>query len=160
MNPYLIDQQEADRLGRLDTVLYYSTEWDEFWSFVGSKAHQRWTWYLLERRTGLIVAWQNGRRQDAVLQALLDKVAHLSIGICYSDDWGGYERVVSGQYLHRVGKEHTWRIERRNLNFRTHLKRLSRRTLCFSKDEGIHDRVVSMYIECYYYRHGQFSDAA
>ncbi|MGX9726453.1 MAG: IS1 family transposase [Candidatus Electronema sp. VV] len=28
-------------------------------------------------------------------------------------------------------------MERRNLNFRTHIKRLNRRTICFSKNEKI-----------------------
>lgn len=49
-------------------------------------------------------------------------------------------------------------IERKNLNFRTHLKQLSRRTICFSKDEDIHDNVIGMYIEKYYYKSGTFGD--
>ena len=53
---------------------------------------------------------------------------------------------------HGIGKENTWKIERKNLNFRTHLKRLNRRTICFSKSEQIHDNVIGMYIEKYYYR--------
>ncbi|MGR0481310.1 MAG: IS1 family transposase [Candidatus Electronema sp. V4] len=32
-----------------------------------------------------------------------------------------------------AGKANTWKAERRNLNFRTHLKRLNRKTVCFSK---------------------------
>ncbi|MDR1582354.1 MAG: IS1 family transposase, partial [Prevotellaceae bacterium] len=39
----------------------------------------------------------------------------------------------------------TWKIERKNLNFRTHLKRLNRKTVCFSKNEQIHDNVIGMY---------------
>jgi insertion element IS1 protein InsB len=45
---------------------------------------------------------------------------------------------------HIIGKSDTWRIERLNLNFRTHIKRLNRRTICFSKDEKIHDNVIGM----------------
>ncbi|MDR2064730.1 MAG: IS1 family transposase, partial [Prevotellaceae bacterium] len=41
----------------------------------------------------------------------------------------------------------TWKIERKNLNFRTHLKRLNRKTICFSKNEQIHDNIIGMYIE-------------
>ena len=33
---------------------------DDFWSFVGSKSNQRWTWSRLI--AGL--AWHNGKRQD------------------------------------------------------------------------------------------------
>jgi insertion element IS1 protein InsB len=30
-------------------------------SFVGSKKNQRWTWYIVERKSGIIIAWENGR---------------------------------------------------------------------------------------------------
>ena len=39
---------------------------------------------------------------------------------------------------HRVGKQNTQEIERKNLNGRTWIKRLARKTLCFSKLEAIH----------------------
>jgi IS1 family transposase len=32
----------------------FSAEMDEFWSFVQTKGNQRWTWYAIERRTGII----------------------------------------------------------------------------------------------------------
>ena len=48
----------------------------------------------------------------------------------------------------------TWKIERKNLNFRTHIKRLNRKTICYSKDEEIHDNVIGMYIARHYYRKG------
>ncbi|MDR2927228.1 MAG: IS1 family transposase [Cytophagaceae bacterium] len=32
---------------------------------------------------------------------------------------------------HFIGKANTWKTERKNLNFRTHLKRLCRKTICF-----------------------------
>ena len=58
-----------------------------------------------------------------------------------------------------IGKDNTWKIERKNLNFRTHIKRLNKKTICFSKNEKIHDNVIGMYIEKYYFRHGNFADA-
>ena len=159
MNPYLVDQLEAQQLNELEVVVNYTTEWDEFWSYVGSREHPRWTWYLTEKRSGVVLAWQNGRRKDQVLQKLLDKVAHLPIRVCYTDDWGAYRRLFPEEYLHVVGKDNTWRIERKNLNFRTHIKRLNRKTICFSKNATIHDNVIGMYIEKYYFRHGTFADA-
>ena len=32
-------------------------ECDEMWSFVGSKAHQRWLWYAIDHATGKILAY-------------------------------------------------------------------------------------------------------
>ncbi|MGX9728756.1 MAG: IS1 family transposase [Candidatus Electronema sp. VV] len=49
---------------------------------------------------------------------------------------------------HAIGKADTWRIERRNLNFRTHIKRLNRRTICFSKNEKIYDKFMIMSSAC------------
>ena len=47
---------------------------------------------------------------------------------------------------HWVGKEGTQRIERNNLNFRTHLKRLQGETICFSKADDMHEAVTKLYI--------------
>lgn len=157
MNPYLLDQVEAGKLQQLEVEFYLSTEWDEFWSFVGNKANQRWTWYALERSSGCIVAYHNGRRSDESLQALINKVSHLPIKISYTDDWGAYQRKFPVDYWHLIGKDNTWKIERKNLNFRTHLKRLNRKTICFSKNETIHDNVIGLYINRYYFKHGCFS---
>ncbi|MFI0397837.1 MAG: IS1 family transposase, partial [Thiolinea sp.] len=38
-----------------------------------------------------------------------------------------------------------------NLNFRTHLKRLARRTICFSKSVDIHDKVIGEYIARHFF---------
>ena len=106
-----------------------------------------------------MLAWENGRRQDEVLKILLQKVAHLPILICHTDDWGAYTRLFPKEYLHIIDKDNTWKIERKNLNFRTHLKRLHRKTICFSKNTQIHDNVIGMYIETYYYKYGCYAEA-
>jgi IS1 family transposase len=30
---------------------------DEFWSYVQNKGNQRWTWYAMERQSGVVPAW-------------------------------------------------------------------------------------------------------
>jgi IS1 family transposase len=47
---------------------------------------------------------------------------------------------------HRTGKEGTRATERNNLNFMTHLKRLQRHTICFSKSEEMRDAAIKLYI--------------
>ena len=153
-----MDKYETGQLAMLEVDIFYRTEWDEFWSFVGSKANKRWTWYIVERNSGLVVAWQNGDRSAATLQKLLDLVENLPIRVCYTDNWAAYSKLLPEKYFHIIGKDNTWKIERKNLNFRTHLKRLSRKTICFSKNEDIHDNVIGMYIEKYYYKTGTFQD--
>lgn len=144
----------------MEITLHLATEWDEMWSFVGNKKEQRWLWYVIDQQSRRILAWRNGRRKEEVLLRLITDVADLPITVCYSDNWGAYAKHFPLHWKHIIGKDQTWRIERKNLNFRTHLKRLQRKTICFSKNEQIHDNVIGMYIERYYYKHGNFSQAA
>ena len=60
-----------------------------------------------------------------------------------TDGWGAYERHLKAEH-HQVGKEHTQQIESTHLKLRTRIKRLVRRTLCFSKTECMHDLVLGL----------------
>ena len=133
-------------------------EADEFWSYVGNKSNQRWTWYALERSSGVVLAWHNGKRTDESCALLMAKLDSFPIRYYHTDDWQSYSKYIpSGKHI--ISKENTWKIERRNLNFRTHIKRLNRKTICFSKDEKIHDNVIGMYINQYYFKTGRYSES-
>lgn len=45
---------------------------------------------------------------------------------------------------HVISKKYTQRIERHNLNLRSHFNRLARRTICFSKSEVMHDKIIDL----------------
>ena len=123
-----------------------TAELDEFWSFVGSKANQRWTWYAWDAQEKRILAYQNGRRTNASCQKLCDELfARYDIGRYNTDDWQSYSKMLPPR-KHRISKRGTQRIERQNLNFRTHIKRLNRQTICFSKSETMHDAVIKLYV--------------
>ena len=42
-------------------------EVDEMWSYVGRKKDQRWLWHAIDHRTGKVLAYVFGRRQDEVM---------------------------------------------------------------------------------------------
>jgi insertion element IS1 protein InsB len=130
---------------------------DESWSFVGSKSNQRWTWYAIERHSGVILAWHNGKRQAKDFLENWKMLAQLPIKRYHADNWSSYSKYIPPA-LHQKGKGKTCKIERKNLNFRIHLKRLSRRTICFSKNEQLHDNVIGMYIDAYYYKTGTYGN--
>jgi insertion element IS1 protein InsB len=67
---------------------------------------------------------------------------------CNPDGWGAYGRHLDAEQ-HQVGKEYTQKIERKHINLRTRIKRLVRRTLCFSKTERMHDLVIGLCINRY-----------
>ena len=121
-------------------------EVDEFWSFVGTKAEQRWTWYGFDRQCRQIVALVNGRRTDGNCRRLYEQLQGCRITHWHTDDWQSYGKVLPPR-RHQVSKAGTRHIERQNLNFRTHVKRLHRRTICFSKSTEMHDAVLRLYAQ-------------
>jgi insertion element IS1 protein InsB len=40
------------------------------WSFVGNKAKERWLWHAIDHRTGRVLAYVVGTRQDAMVLEL------------------------------------------------------------------------------------------
>ena len=120
-------------------------EIDEQWSFVDHKKQQNWLWYALNRRTGRIAAFWIGRRTDASCRQLCQKLAPCDVFEFYTDQWKSYTKFIDPQF-HFVGKTGTQNIERKNLNFRTHLKRLQRKTIGFSKSAEMHYNVIKLYI--------------
>jgi len=130
-------------LQRVDVV-----EVDEMWSFVRKKKEPRWLWHALDHCTGKVLAYVFGRRKDEVflqLQALLNP---FGITRYYTDSWGAYERNLAPE-VHSPGKRNTQQIERKHLTLRTRLKRLVRRTICFSKSIEMHDIVIGLFINRY-----------
>jgi|RhiMetdeSRZDD1v2_1073273.scaffolds.fasta_scaffold139506_8 insertion element IS1 protein InsB len=107
-------------------------ELDERWSFVGSKQQPRWLWEALAHQTGLIGAYTFGRRTDRAWVKLKALLAPLGSRRFYPDGWGAYRRQLEPT-RHVVGKRRTQPRERTHLTLRTRIKRLVRKTICFSK---------------------------
>jgi IS1 family transposase len=126
-------------------VLAEEVELDEQWSFVRKKSQQRWLWLAIDHITGKVLAYVFGKRKDKVFTQLQVLLAPFNVKLFYTDDWGAYERNIDKEQ-HQVGKANTQKIERKNLNFRTRIKRLTRRTICFSKIEIMHDTVIGLFI--------------
>jgi len=120
-------------------------ELDEQWSYVGNKSNQRWLWYAVDHNTNTILAYVLGRRKDIVFEELKALLEPFGISRYYTDDWGAYERHLD-KNKHEVGKKNTQKIERKNLNLRTWIKRLTRKTICFSKRDKMHDIVIGLLI--------------
>jgi len=123
-------------------------EVDEMWSFVGKKGNQRWLWHAIDHHTGKVLAYVFGRRQDTVFLELKALLEPFGITRYFTDGWGAYERHVEAEQ-HTVGKANTQKIESKHINLRTRIKRLVRRTICFSKTERMHDLVIGLFINRY-----------
>ena len=121
------------------------SELDEMWSFVKTKKNQRWLWLAIDHETRNVLAFVFGERKDIVFKKLKDLLTPFGITRFYTDDWGTYERNLKG-FEHIISKRNTQRIERKNLNFRTRIKRLCRKTICYSKCVSMHDIVIGLVI--------------
>ena len=118
------------------------------WSFVRSKANQRWLWHAIERRSGKVIAYVFGTRKDEVFLQLKALLQPFGINRFYTDDWGAYKRHLDAS-KHEIGKQNTQKIENKHLNLRTRIKRLARKTICFSKTVFMHDLVIGLFINRY-----------
>ncbi|KEQ11208.1 transposase [Endozoicomonas montiporae] len=124
---------------------------DEQWSFVGSKKNQRWLFYAWEPRFKRVIAHAFGRRVASTLKKLLQLLKPYSFSYFCTDDWKPYKRYLP-EGIHVASKRFTQGIERNNLTLRIRLKRLARRTICFSRSEELHDKVIGEFISRNYYQ--------
>jgi insertion element IS1 protein InsB len=124
------------------------SELDEMWSYVSKKTNQRWLWHTIDRQTGQVLAYAFGKRKDEVFLQLKKLLEPFGIKKYCTDGWGTYQRHLSAEE-HEIGKRKTQRIERKHLRLRTRIKRLVRKTICFSKSEEMHDLVIGLFINRY-----------
>ncbi len=125
-----------------------AAEVDERWSFVGSKAYQRWLWHAIDHLRGVVLAYTFGSRADKVFVQLRKLLKPFGLVHFYTDAAGVYERHLPTS-AHTVGKIYTQQIERKHLTLRTRIKRLARRTICFSKSVFLHDTVIGLFVNRY-----------
>ena len=144
LNPAQIEV-EIWRADELEVHRGLSSELDEMWSFVARKTNPRWLWHAIDHHTGTVLAYVFGRRIDEVFQDLQRLLEPFGITRYYTDGWGAYERHLDAEQ-HTVGKANTQKIESKHINLRTQIKRLVRRTICFSKTKQMHDLVIGLFI--------------
>ena len=143
MNQPLLNALHPDEV---DVVIQRveEAEVDEMWSYVGKKREPRWLWHAIDHHTGKVLAYVFGRRQDTVFLELKALLEPFGITRYFTDGWGAYERHVEAEQ-HTIGKAHTQKIESKHIKLRTRIKRLVRRTICFSKTERMHDLVMGAF---------------
>jgi insertion element IS1 protein InsB len=118
------------------------------WSYVTKKENQRWLWHAIDHHSGKILAYVFGAHKDEVFLQLKALLEPFDINHFYTDGWGAYERHLEA-HIHEVGKQNTQKIENKHLNLRTRIKRLVRKTICFSKTSAMHDIVIGLFINRY-----------
>lgn len=118
---------------------------DEMWSFVQSKRQQRWLWHTIDHQTGDVLAYVLAPHEDQALEVLMSRLTSFGIQQFYTDAWGASLQLLEPEQ-HTVSKANTQRIERKHLTLQTRIKRLARKTICFSKSVLMHDTVIDLFI--------------
>ena len=127
-----------------------SAEMDEMWSFCQRKSHQIWLWWAIDHETNTPLAYVFGTREHKYLDELLKLLEPFSIQTIYADNNYAYKDKISENQL-ITGKKNTQKIERDHLTLRTRIKRLARKTICFSKNKEIHTAVIGTFINLYFF---------
>ena len=124
---------------------------DEMWSYYHDKKHQAWLWWAVEHKTNTPLAYVFGTREHKYLDELLKLLSPFNIVKVYADNNFAYSNKIDKDKL-VIGKKNTQKIERNHLTLRTHIKRLCRKTICFSKNLEIHKAVIGTFINIFFYQ--------
>jgi insertion element IS1 protein InsB len=118
-------------------------EVDELWTFIGRKENEHWVAYALDRDKA-VIDYVVGKRTVATLRQLTDRLLASGVKKIRTDRLTHYRRLIPKErhYCSVFGINH---IERKNLTLRTHLKRLSRRTICFSRKLSTLESCLKIY---------------
>ncbi|MEC3880219.1 IS1 family transposase [Parapedobacter sp. 10938] len=115
-------------------ILSYHKEYemDEMCTYIQKKNRQYWIAYAIRKDTKEVADFTVGKRTNKTLQQVTSTLLFAEAKNIHTDRLPSYNRLIPSE-IHHNRKNGTNHIERKNLTLRTHLKRLGRRTICFSK---------------------------
>lgn len=120
-------------------------EVDELRTYIGSKNCECWIIYALDKQNGQVVDFKVGSRNKKNLKKVIDTLLLAKCRKIFTDGLNLYHRLIPTK-LHITKRYGTNRIERKNLSLRTHLKRLSRKTICYSKSLSMLEACLKIYL--------------
>jgi insertion element IS1 protein InsB len=119
-------------------------EVDEMRTYYKNKGRLLWIVYTLQKETKKVADFVVGRRTKATLQKVITTLCLSNAEKIYTDKLNLYNFLIPAR-RHSSTKHGTNNIERKNLSVRTHLKRLNRKTICFSKSIAMLCACIKIY---------------
>ena len=120
-------------------------EIDELRTYCGNKRNELWLIYAINRCTKRIINFVVGRRTKENIAIVVTALLNLQPKAIYSDRLNIYETLIC-KTIHRIYLRCTNYIERKNLTLCTCLKRLARKTICFTRSERMFYGVVFLLV--------------
>jgi IS1 family transposase len=125
--------------------LHKSYQIDELCTFVKSKQNKFWITCALEEESKKIVRFFVGKRTNKTLKKVVNDILFSSPTQIKTDKLKNYQFLIPKE-IHKTFSKGMQNIERMNLNLRTHLKRLNRKTIAYSKDISVLNAITKIYI--------------
>lgn len=121
-------------------------EIDELCTFVKYNKPRNYVYiaYAINKHTGHVIDFVIGQRTKNLLQPLIQKLLSLTPKKIFTDKLNIYTSLIPAS-IHKCYEYCTNKIERFNLTLRTHLKRLTRKTLCYTKSTDMLQSCVRLY---------------
>ncbi len=134
----------AEKVERPVIIMNKSYEADELKTYVKTKKNEQWIIYAINKETRQVVDFRIGRRNKRNIGAVIDTLLFSKAKKIFTDKLTIYKNLIP-KTIHKAVNHNTNYIERKNLNLRTHLKCLARRTICFSKSIIMLNAIVKLY---------------
>ncbi len=119
-------------------------EMDEMCTYIGNKENRIWVAYAIRRDTKDVVSFVVGKRSNKTLRCVTETLILSDAKRIYTDKLRNYLSLFP-RSIHRTKQYSINHIERMNLTLRTHLKRLNRRTICYSKSIAMLTACLKIY---------------
>ncbi|MGD1319263.1 IS1 family transposase [Chryseobacterium sp. 2R14A] len=123
---------------------YQSYELDEMRFFIKKKSNPQWLVYAINKETKSIAGFHVGKRTSKTLNSVVKTLLNSKPEKIYTDKLRNYQYLIPKE-IHQTKRFGTNFIERKNLSIRTHLKRLNRKTICFSKSSLMLISILKIY---------------
>jgi insertion element IS1 protein InsB len=120
-------------------------EMDEMSAIIERKRDKNYIIYAINKANGRPVDFMIGSRTKENIGIIINKVLSLNPKRILTDKLNIYPGLIP-KTIHKIIHHGINHIERNNLTLRTHLKRLSRKTICFSRSAEMLECSLKLYL--------------
>jgi len=117
---------------------------DEMFTYLGNKDRRICIAYAIDRNTRGVVGFSVGRRNVTTLRIVTESLILSEAKEIRTDKLNLYQTLIPEE-IHHVKRRGINHIERFNLTLRTHIKRLNRRTIAYSKSLVVLSAILKIY---------------
>ncbi len=136
--------EESKKVNRPTIPLGKSYEVDEIRSYIHKKSKTIWIVYAIEQESKKVVTFNVGSRTKKTLALVIQTLILAKAKKIITDKLNIYRSLIEPT-IHSTKFRGTNHIERNHLTLRTHLKRLNRKTICYSKSKQILSACLKIY---------------